>query len=285
MAPHYTEYSPLAGYFPPVAVEIREEKRSALDPAEVSHFSAQLAVRLLQLVERGQRQRAPIGGRKEFLSLRHRQHHDVQRRRTVLDVHRNAAAAGDLETERVAVERGTRLLVVALQRAVRERLRHIAASREIGRRKLALPVRPCDGPPFGRGPGIVVLDLEGVAARLAEVDRVGEVLRMRLRYAFDAVLRLVRVDVTVRSVDFLRTRDPNAVVVVVRLVGRVGTALVQDEAPGGVGMLDRRLSRRPGSGALDHPHREEVGEYGERLVERAALEVAVCEPHWPGHPR
>src|SRR4051812_9064286 len=173
MAPHYTEYSPLAGHFPPVAVEIREQKRSTLDRAELRRFSAQLAVRLLHLVERGHLQREPVRGRQEFLSLRHRQHHDVPRRRAVLDVYRYPAATGDLETEHAAVEDGARLLVVALQRAVRERLRHIVAPREVGCRELALPVRPGDGPPFGCSPGVVVLDLEGVAAGLAEVDRVG----------------------------------------------------------------------------------------------------------------
>jgi hypothetical protein len=67
--------------------------------------------------------------------------------------------------------------------------------------------------------------------------------------------------------------------VVVRLVGRVVTALMQHEPPRGVGMLDRR-----GLGPLDDLHRQQVGEYGERLVERAALEVAVCQAHWPEHP-
>jgi len=80
----------------------------------------------------------------------------------VFDVYRNPAAARDLESEDVAVESRGRVLVVAFEGAVGERLRHVAASGKLGFGQLALPVGARDRAPLGRGLRVVVLDLERV---------------------------------------------------------------------------------------------------------------------------
>src|SRR4051812_24717575 len=123
--------------FPPVAIQIAEQERrtaiALLDGAEIGDTlgGAQLAMRLGYRVGRRHRQGEAVRRRQELLSPRDRQHDDVPRRGGVLDVDREAPAAGDLQAEDVAVERRARLLVVALERAVGERLRHVAASRKL----------------------------------------------------------------------------------------------------------------------------------------------------------
>src|SRR3954463_12611597 len=99
----------------------------------------------------------------------------------MLHVDGDAAAARDLQAQHVAVERGARVAVVALERAVRERLGDVAFAATI--RGLVLPVRTRDGASLGRGLRVVILDLERVAPRLLEVDRGREVLRLGRRDA------------------------------------------------------------------------------------------------------
>src|SRR3954468_3834539 len=119
--------------FPPVAVQIGEQERrtaiALLDRSELGEplGGAQLAMRLGYRVGRRHRQGEAVRWRQELLSPRDRQHDDVPRRGGVLDVDREAPAARDLQPQHIAIERGTRFLVVALERAVGERLWHVAA--------------------------------------------------------------------------------------------------------------------------------------------------------------
>ena len=174
----------------------------------------------------------------------------------MLDVDRELSAAGDLEAEDVAIEGGARLLVVAFQRAVRERLRNVAAAGKLALGKLTRPMRPRDGASFGERLRFVALDLERVAAGLDKVHRAREVLRARRRDALQPVALLARDEMAMRGVDLLDARDAHAVVIVVRLVRRRRSGFVHDEAPGGVRMLEDRFAVR----ALEDPHRQEIGE-------------------------
>ena len=134
-----------------------------------------------------------------------------------------------------------------------------------------MPVRPRDLASLGRGLRRVVLDLQRVAARLLEVDRAREVLAALRGDALQAVALLVRHQVRVRGIDLLLVRDAHAVVIVVRLVGRMDAAFVHDQPPGGV----RMLHDRGGTVALHHPHREQIGQHRQRFVQLAALVVSV----------
>src|SRR4051812_27696840 len=112
--------------FPPVLVEVGEEERGTavelLDRAELrdSLGAAQLTVRIVDRIGRCHRQREATRGAQELLSPRNGQNDDVPGRRRVLDIDGEPPAAGDLQAEHIAVERGARFLVVALERAVRE---------------------------------------------------------------------------------------------------------------------------------------------------------------------
>src|SRR5207247_1608174 len=97
---------------------------------------------------------------------------------------------------------------------------------------------------------------------------------VRAVYAPLPVYVIVRCGVSGGVAYHTRARDAHALVVVVRLLGRVRPALVHHQPPRRVGMAHDGLALA----ALEHLHREQIGEDRERLVERAALVVAVGEP-------
>ena len=103
-----------------------------------------------------------------------------------------------------------------------------------------------------RAAGIVVLDLKMVAAGLVKIDRVGKVSLLRLGDLADAVFVLVGLNVLPSGFDFLVAGDAKAVMVVESFLRRTRAAFVDDQAPVGVGMFNRRFAVV----ALDNFHRQ-----------------------------
>src|SRR5918995_1273752 len=97
----------------------------------------------------------------------------------MLDVLRGIEARGDLQAQDVDVKLPASFDVVALQGAVSESLRHVAASGKALIGQGIFPVSRRVRAAVQRAAGIVVLDLEMIAAGLAEIDRVGEVGALR----------------------------------------------------------------------------------------------------------
>ena len=118
---------------------------------------------------------------------------------------------------------------------------------------------------------VVILDLDGVAAGLAEVNGAREMRGLRARHALQSVALLVRFEIAPGGVDLLEARDPQSIMVVVRFVGRVLSTLVHHQVPGGVRVAQDRLA----VAALDDFHRAELGKHRQRLVELPAFVVAV----------
>src|SRR6185369_17930904 len=88
-----------------------------------------------------------------------------------------------------------------------------------------LPVAGCVGTAVQRAAGIVVLDLEMITARLAEIDRVGEVRALGFGNFAQTILLFVRLDIAPRGFDFVMGSHAKAIMIVEALLGRVGAAL------------------------------------------------------------
>ncbi len=93
------------------------------------------------------------------------------------------------------------------------------------------------------------------------------------RYAFDFVLRFVLGNVFVRFGNLLRSRNPETIVIGVRLVFRVRPALVNDQAPSGVWMFDHGLLVR----SLDDFEGQQIREDRQCFIQRAALVMTFRE--------
>jgi hypothetical protein len=125
--------------------------------------------------------------------------------------------------------------------------------------------------PVQRAAGIVILDLQMIAAGLVKINRVGEVRALRFGNLAEAILVFVRFDIFPRGFDFRVRGNAKAVVVVEGFLRRVRAAFVDDHAPGGVGMFDRRLARF----ALDDLHGQQVGEHRQGFVQRTTFIVTL----------
>jgi len=122
-----------------------------------------------------------------------------------------------------------------------------------------------------RRAGVVVLEPDRVASGLVAVDRVAEVASAGAVDVGEPVRLLALAEVRRRGVDLGVIGDAVAVVVGVRLLGGVRSALVDHQGPVRVEVLhDRRAF-----GALHDLAREQAGEHRERFVEEAALVVSV----------
>ena len=73
-----------------------------------------------------------------------------------------------------------------------------------------------------RAAGIVVFDLEMIAAGLAKIDRVGEMSALRLGDLAEMVFFFMRLDVLPGGLDFFVARDAKAVVIVESFFRRAG---------------------------------------------------------------
>src|SRR5438128_8684787 len=96
---------------------------------------------------------------------------------------------------------------------------------------------------------------------------------MRFGYGLDAVLSFMGVDIAVSVLDFFMMGDAKAVMVVMRLVGCVGSVFMNHEQPIGVGVLNDRLVVFP----LNHFGGEQIGENGQGFVEGMVLIMAMNE--------
>ena len=105
-----------------------------------------------------------------------------------------------------------------------------------------------------RATGVVILDLQMVATGLAKIDRVSEVRALRFGDFAEMIFLFVGLDIFPRSFDFFMAGDAKAVVIVKALFRRVSTALVNDQAPVGIRMLERGFARF----LLDDLHRQQI---------------------------
>ena len=160
------------------------------------------------------------------------------------------------------------------------RLRNVTPTGELLFSKGFFPVRRGDGSALFYGRGIVILDFEVVAAWLFEINRIREVGFVRLGHAFEFILRFVIGEIFVRLRDLFGGPDPEAIVIAVRLVRSVRPALVDDQAPLGVGMLNYRLLFFP----LHYFQREQVGKDRKCFVQRTAFIMPVDESDRFKHP-
>jgi hypothetical protein len=97
---------------------------------------------------------------------------------------------------------------------------------------------------------------------------------MRLGHAREPVTGLALLDVDPGRADFVRVGHAKSVVIVARLVGSARPGFVDHEPPWRVGMLEHGLALLP----LHDPHREQVGEDRDGVIQGTAFVVAVREP-------
>ena len=140
-----------------------------------------------------------------------------------------------------------RLFIVAIQRAVAHRLGNVASAGKISSGQRRGPVRRGVLPAMFACSRIVVFDFEVIAARLFEIDRISEMGLVRRGDAFDLVLRFVIGNVFVRLGNFFRGRDAKTIMVGVRFIFGIRSALVNHQTPRRIRMFDDRLL----FGALD----------------------------------
>src|SRR5574341_223797 len=112
-----------------------------------------------------------------------------------------------------------------------------------------------------------------IAAGLAKIDRVGKMGTLRLGDFAESIFFLVGVDILPRRFDFAVAGDAKAVMVIKSFLRRAGAAFVDDQAPVGVGMLDRCFTRL----AFNDFHGQEIGKNRQRFVKRAAFIMAGDE--------
>src|SRR6476660_6595767 len=121
--------------------------------------------------------------------------------------------------------------------------------------------------------GIVVLAFEMIAARLAEINRVGEVRALGFRNFAQTILLFVRFNILPSGFDFFVAADAKAVMIVEALLRGIRAAFVDDQPPIGVRVLQYHFIRFP----FFNFHRQQVGEDRQRFSKRAAFIVAGDE--------
>ena len=93
---------------------------------------------------------------------------------------------------------------------------------------------------------------------------------LRLGDLAEMVFLFMRLDVFPGSLDLFVARDAKAIMIVEGFLRRVGAAFVNDQAPIGIRMFQRRFAGL----LLDDFHRQQIGEDRQGLGERAAFIVA-----------
>ena len=161
----------------------------------------------------------------------------------MFDVLSLVETGGDLQAQDLGVETAARLRVIALESAVSERLRNIAAAGKAFVGEGCFPVACRVRAAMERAAWIVIFDFQRIAPGLPEIDRVSKVGLLRLGDLRKAVFSLVGFEIFPGGLDFLVAADTKAVMVVEGLLGSVGTTLVDDQAPVGIGVFYRRFAR------------------------------------------
>src|SRR5690242_1371783 len=236
---------------PPIFIDVAQQKVRAPVGLELSQignpklfaFPAELFVRVFDFFGSGDLKRKSVRFR-EIISVLRRQHDNVPRPGRYRNVSRHAPATDDRESQHVGQELVAFCFVVAIESPVGHRLRDVTASRKLLFTERRAPVRCRDLAALFDGCRIVIFNLEVVATRLFEIDRIRKMRFVRWGYAFDLVLLLVGGKVFIRFGNFLRVRDPEAIVVGMRFILTVGPGLMNDQTPCRVGMFDGRLVLR-----------------------------------------
>ena len=104
--------------------------------------------------------------------------------------------------------------VIALERAVGESLRQVAAFGKALVGERLIPMAGGVRAAVLRAAGIVIFDLQVIAAGLAKIDRVSEVRALRLGDFAEVVFLFVGLDVFPGGFDFFMVGDAKAVVIV-----------------------------------------------------------------------
>ena len=151
------------------------------------------------------------------------------------------------------------------------------AREELGRER-PLPGRDVHAaqmlPLFPLAHGILIaFDLPPVRPRLQEIHRIGAVGVHRLADLPEAVFGPVSAEIVAGRVHLPPGGHANAVVVVHLLGRRLRPALVDDEPPVRVGMLEGGLPIFP----ADDLEGQQVGQHRQALFERPALHVRFAE--------
>src|SRR4030095_10928005 len=168
---------------------------------------------------------------------------DVPRRRCVFDILGVIESRQDLQSQDLGVKAPAALDVIALERAVGESLRQVAAFRQALVGERLIPMAGGVSAAVLRATGIVIFDLQMVAAGLAKIDRVSEVRALRFGDFAEVVFSLVGLDIFPGGFDFFMAGDAKAVMIVKDIFLRVRAALLNDHEPVGVWVLDGYFAR------------------------------------------
>src|SRR5262245_1991570 len=112
-----------------------------------------------------------------------------------------------------------------------------------------------------RATGIVIFDLQMVAAGLAKIDRVSEVRALRFGDFAEVVSLFVGLDIFPGGFDFFMAGDAKAVMIVKALFWRVGATFVNDQPPVSIRMLESGFA----GFLLDDFHRQQIGKDRKRF--------------------
>ena len=127
----------------------------------------------------------------------------------------------DFESQNFDVEAPAALDVIALERAVGESLRQVAAFRKTLVAERLIPMAGGVRAAVLRTAGIVIFDLQVIAAGLAKIDRVSEVRALRFGDFAEVVFLFVGLDIFPGGFDFFMAGDAKAVMIVKALFWRV----------------------------------------------------------------
>src|SRR5215471_1167239 len=170
----------------------------------------------------------------------------------VLDVLGVVESRRDFEAQNFDIEAAAALDVIALERAVGEGLRQVAAFRKALVDERLIPMAGGVSAAVLRATGIVIFDLQVIAAGLAKIDRIREVRTLWFDDFAEMVFLFVGLDIFPGGFDFFMMSDAKAVVIVKAFFPRVRTAFMNDQAPVGIRMLERGFGRF----LLDDFHRQ-----------------------------
>src|SRR4029077_13727287 len=136
-----------------------------------------------------------------------------------------------------------------------------------------LPMRTVHSRGFGML-GLIVLELQRVAARLTEVERIGDMQERRFANAGQTVFVFDYFQVFLSPVYFVAAAYSPAIMVHQRFVFRIGSSCVQDHGPAGIWVFDDPFGVAM---PLDDFHPEDVSENGKSLVKTAAFIVTFYQ--------
>src|SRR4029434_290606 len=107
----------------------------------------------------------------------------------------------------------------------------------IGERRIPMAGGVCSA--VLRTTGIVIFDLQVIAAGLAKIDGIREMRALWFGDFAEVVFLFVGFDVFPGGLNFFMVSDAKAIVIVEALFRRAGAAFVNDQAPVGIRMLER----------------------------------------------